>query len=90
MALLRGEQIGVIDKQYIYDVISAPKNVKWVIKAVQMEMRKLLGLDQIKIMCHNNTELYELAVEKRINGNSFDEVCDFVQYHLIIAKINKE
>ncbi len=90
MALIRGQQIGIIDEKYIYNVIIRPTNVKWLIKAVRIEMYKLLGLDKIKIICNNDSDLYKLAVEKRINGNNFDEVYDFVQYHIILSNINKE
>lgn len=89
MALIRGEQIGLIDKNFVHKVITSPSDVKWLINSVKIKMHKLLGLDQIKRMCHDNPGLYELAVKKRINGSSYDEVCDFVQYHIIIDK-NKE
>lgn len=32
-------------------------------------------------MCDCNPKLYELAVRKRINGDSYEEVFYFVQYH---------
>ena len=88
MALLRAEQIGIIDKEYIYDVILEPTDVKWLIKLVHVRMIKLLGLDKIKIMCHNNPGLYELAFYKRINGFNYDEVCEFVESK--IMDVNRE
>lgn len=88
MALLRGHQIGIVHKNFIYDIISTPTDVKWLIKLVRIKMYKLLGLNKIKIMCHDNPGLYEIAVKKRLNGSSFDEVCCFVQSYLI--DINKE
>jgi hypothetical protein len=90
MALIRGQQIGIINKKFIYDIISISRStdLKWLIKLVKIKIHKLLGLDKIKIMCHDNPGLYELAVRKRINGFSYDETCYFVQSHLI--DINKE
>lgn len=88
MALLRGHQIGIIDKNFIYDVISKSTDVKWLITSVKIKLHKLLGLDKIKIMCYDNPGLYEIAVKKRINGYSYDEVCYFIQSYLI--DINKE
>ena len=38
------------------------------INSVQIELHKLLGLDEI--ICHGNLWLYELAVKKRIHGCS--------------------
>jgi hypothetical protein len=86
MALLRGHQIGIIHKNFIYDIISKPTDVKWLIKLVRIKIHKLLGLDKIKVMCHDNPGLYEVAVKKRLNGFSYDEVCEFVQCH----DINRE
>jgi hypothetical protein len=89
MALLRGHQIGIVRKDFIYDAISEPTDVKWLIDSVQKKLHKLLGLDEIKIMCKDNPGLYEIAVRKRINGCSFDEVCYFVQVSLVDIN-NKE
>lgn len=89
MALLRGHQIGLVRKDFIYEVISEPTDVKWLINSVQIKLHKLLGLDIIKSMCKDNPGLYEIAVKKRINGCSFDEVCYFVQVSLININ-NKE
>lgn len=90
MALLRGHQIGIVNKNLIYDIISkpTPTDTRWLIKLVQIKIHKLLGLYKIKIMCHDNPGLYEIAVKKRLNGFSYDEVCEFVQCRLI--DINKE
>ena len=88
MALLRGHQLRLIDKNYIANVIYNPTDVKWLINSVQKKLHKLLGLDEIKIMCYDNPGLYEIAVKKRINGFSYDEVCYFVQISLI--DINRE
>jgi len=88
MALLRGRQIGIISKEFIYDAILQPTDAKWLIDPVKIKIYKLLGLDEIKRMCYNNIDLYEIAVKRRFNGESFDDVCSFVQYSLI--KSNKE
>jgi len=89
MALLRGHQLGLIDNNFIYNVIDRPADVRWLIYLVQIKLHKLLGLDEIKLICRDNPGLYEIAVRKRINGFSFDEVCYFVEVSLININ-NKE
>ena len=88
MALIRGHQVGVIDDEFIYDILLQPTDIKWLINAVQMKIHKLLGLDKIKLICHNNPNLYKLAVKKRLNGESYDDVYDFV--HINLIDLNKE
>lgn len=88
MALLRGHQIGIIDEKFIYKVILNPMDIKWLINPVIINVHRLLGLDKIKIICHDNPGLYELAKRKRMDGDTFEQVYDFVQDHLI--DLNKE
>lgn len=88
MALLRGCQLGVIDRQYIYDVLEIPTNVSWLVDKVQMELHTLLGLDSIEKLCKGDKDLYNKAVQKRLHGFSYEEVYDYVTYTKL--GINKE
>jgi len=86
MALIRGEQIGIINKKLIYKILEEPTDVRWLIDCVKIKLHRLLGLDKIKIMCNDDINLYELAVVKRINGFSYDEVCDFINHHIYMNR----
>lgn len=84
MALLRGHQIGLIDKKFIDNIILQPTDVKWLINRVQIELHRLLRLDEIKIMCHGNQNLYELAAKKRMHGWNYEKFVILFKFSVVI------
>lgn len=88
MALLRGHQLGVIDTQFVYNVLDNPTDVQWLVNKVKIKLHKLLGLDKIEQLCGGNKKLYKEAVKKRLHGSNYDETCEFVYSNKY--KMNKE